>query len=104
MVISQYFTVLVLDHQYWVLDQIISESICLKLSQCQPFDAQCIPYILHPPELETWPGFVPSAKVVRARVHLQKNLASVSTALEMMIYNIEKLLYACKSLHFTANT
>ncbi len=38
--ISQYCIVLVSDHQNWLSEWIISESICLKLSQCQTFDAQ----------------------------------------------------------------
>jgi hypothetical protein len=37
-VISWYFTVLVLDRQYWVSDQIRSESICLNFSRYQTFD------------------------------------------------------------------
>ena len=35
MVISHYFTVLVLDGQYWVSDRIVTESICLKFSRGQ---------------------------------------------------------------------
>jgi len=35
--ISQYFTVLVSDCQYWVSDHIISESICLNFSRYQTF-------------------------------------------------------------------
>ncbi len=38
-VISRHFTVLVLDHQYQVLDRIVLESICLNLSRYQIFDA-----------------------------------------------------------------
>jgi len=38
-VISWFLIVLVLDHQYQVSDWIISESICLKYSRCQSFDA-----------------------------------------------------------------
>ncbi len=37
--ISPYFTLLLSDHQYRVLDQIWSEWICLKFSWCQTFDA-----------------------------------------------------------------
>ena len=37
-VISQYFTVLVADHQYRVPDQIVSESTCLKFSCHQTFN------------------------------------------------------------------
>jgi hypothetical protein len=40
MVISRYSNALVFDHQYRVSDCIISESICLKFSQCQTFYAQ----------------------------------------------------------------
>jgi hypothetical protein len=39
MVISRYFTVLVLDRQYQVSDHIILKSICLNFSQYQTFDA-----------------------------------------------------------------
>jgi hypothetical protein len=35
MVISWYFIALVLDHQYWVSERIILESICLNFSQYQ---------------------------------------------------------------------
>jgi hypothetical protein len=38
-VISRYFTILVSDHQYQVLDHIILESICLNFSRYQTFDA-----------------------------------------------------------------
>jgi hypothetical protein len=38
MVTSQYFTVLVSDHQYRVSDRIVSESICLNFSRYQTLD------------------------------------------------------------------
>ncbi len=45
-VLSQYFTVLILQHQYQVLDWSISESMCLKFSRCQTFDDQLSPAIV----------------------------------------------------------
>jgi hypothetical protein len=44
MVIYRYFTVLVLDRQYQVSDWIILESISLKISQRQTYDAYLTVY------------------------------------------------------------
>jgi len=71
--ISWYFTGLVLDWQYWVLDHIVSESICLKFSQWQTFYA----HFLHPLNISNW--ILQANLMTKLLIFCQRFLSGIGT-------------------------